>query len=167
MSKLIAIGYPNEMAANDALNKLAELQAQHLITMQDAVVVERRGDDKIKLHQSGPTAGTGAASGALWGGLIGLLFLAPLLGMALGAGTGALMGKATDTGIDDQFMNGLGERLEPGHAALVLLIEDITQDKVLEAMHGQYGGKLLQSSLTADEENQLKAAAAAAAARAA
>jgi uncharacterized membrane protein len=167
MSKLIAIGYPNQMAANDALNKLVDLQAQHLITLQDAVVVERRGDGKIKLHQTGPSAGTGAAGGALWGGLIGLLFFVPLLGMALGAGTGAMMGKVADTGVDDDFMRGLGDQLEPGRAALVLLVEDITEDKVLEQMHGQYGGQLLRSSLSKEEEDRLKMAAAAAAARAA
>lgn len=166
MSKLIAIGYPNAMAADEALTKLVDLQRQKIITLEDAVVVERRGDGKVKLHQSGPGAGTGAAAGAIWGGLIGMLFLAPLIGMAIGAGTGALAGKASDSGVDDNFLKDLGDRLQPGNAALVLLVASMTQDKVLEQMHGQYGGELLQTSLSADEEEQLKAAAAAAAAAA-
>jgi uncharacterized membrane protein len=131
------------------------------------VIVERRSDGKIKLHQStGTTAGKGAAGGALWGGLIGLLFFAPLLGMALGAGTGALVGKSVDTGLDDNFMKQLGAQLQSGNAALVLLVRQATMDKVLEQMHGQYGGKILKTSLSSEEEAQLRAAAAKAAATA-
>jgi uncharacterized membrane protein len=118
MSKLIAVGYPNETAANDALAKLASLQSQNIITIDDAVIVERRGDGKVKLHQTDPGTGTGALAGAAWGGLIGLLFLAPLLGMAIGAGTGAVAGKLSDSGIDDSFMRELGDRLQPGHVRI-------------------------------------------------
>ena len=56
-------------------------------------------------------------------------------------------------------MKALGDRLAPGHAALVLLVRSATTDKVLEQMHGQYGGELLQTSLSADDEAQLRAAA--------
>jgi uncharacterized membrane protein len=43
---------------------------EHSIELEDVVIVEHRGDGKIKLHQPS-MAGFGAASGALWGGLIG------------------------------------------------------------------------------------------------
>jgi uncharacterized membrane protein len=158
MSDLIAVGYPDTRAAEAALAQLGDLQKQMLIQLDDAVVVERRADGKIKLHQTGGTVGTAAAGGALWGGLIGLLFLAPLLGMAIGAGTGAVAGKASDTGIDDGFLRRLGERLPEGGAALVLLVRSVTADKVLEQMRGQHGGELLQTSLSAEAEAQLKAA---------
>ena len=116
MNGLIAVGYPNELAANEALAHLADLQKQMIIELDDAVVIERRGNGKIKLHQTtGGTTAAGAAGGAMWGGLIGLLFFAPLLGMALGAGLGAAGGSAADVGIDDNFMKELGARLDPGH----------------------------------------------------
>jgi uncharacterized membrane protein len=160
MNGLIAVGYPNQIAAQEALEHLGRLQTQMLIELDDAVLVERRGDGKIKLHQTtGSTAGRGAAGGALWGGLIGLLFFAPLLGMAIGAGTGAVAGSAVDTGISDDFMKSLGEQLPPGHAALVLLVRSATTDRVLEEMHGQYGGELIQTSLSADDEAALRTAA--------
>jgi len=163
MNGLIAVGYPNQVAAEDALQHLMRLQAEQLIELDDAVIVERRGNGKVKLHQTtGMTAGKGAAGGALWGGLIGMLFLAPLLGAALGAGLGGAAGAGSDGGVDDQFMKALGDRLEPGHAALVLLVRRATTDRVLEEMHGQYGGELIQTSLSQDEEAQLRAAAEAA-----
>ena len=51
------------------------------------MIVEHRGDGKVKLHQPS-MAGMGAAGGALWGGLIGLIFFMPLFGMAIGAASG-------------------------------------------------------------------------------
>ena len=55
---------------------------EHVVSLEDAVVIEHRPDGKIKFHRW-PSAwlGAGAAGGALWGGLIGLIFLAPLVGI--------------------------------------------------------------------------------------
>jgi uncharacterized membrane protein len=50
----------------------------HDIKLDDLVIVERKDDGDVKLHQPS-LAGLGAASGALWGGLIGLIFFVPLL----------------------------------------------------------------------------------------
>ena len=52
------------------------------------MIVERKDDGKIKLHQPS-LAGAGALGGAAWGGLIGLIFLVPFFGMAIGAASGA------------------------------------------------------------------------------
>ena len=162
MSTLIAIAYPDEITAKRALAKLGELQKQQLITLDDAVIAKHEGD-KIKLDQSFSTAGAGAAGGALWGGLFGLLFLMPIAGMAIGAATGALAGKFTDVGIDDNFAKGLKDELEPGKAALVLLIRSATTDRVIAEMQKeQFGGKLLKSNLSAEDEQKLRDAAAAA-----
>jgi uncharacterized membrane protein len=103
------------------------------------------------------TTGMGAAGGAMWGGVIGLLFLAPLVGMAIGAASGAAAGAMTDTGVDDKFMKELGARLEPGGAALLLLGRAEARDKVLERV-GQYGGEVIQTSLSKEDEESLRAA---------
>jgi uncharacterized membrane protein len=164
MSDLYAIGYPNAQTAEEVLQQVTGLQAQNLIQLDDAVIVERAPDGKVKLRTpGGSNAARGAAGGALWGGLIGLIFFAPLVGMAIGAGTGAVAGKATDTGVNDEFMRSLGTQLAPGAAALVLLVRSMTQDKVLEQLHGQYGGSLLRSSLNKEQEQALQDAVRAAA----
>jgi len=164
MSDLYAIGYPNTQTAEEVLRQISGLQAQNLIQLDDAVIVERNPDGKVKLHTpGGSNTARGAAGGALWGGLIGLIFFAPLLGAAIGAGTGAVAGKATDTGVNDDFMRNLGGQLPPGGAALVLLVRAMTSDKVFEQLHGQYGGVLLQSSLSKEQEQMLQDAVHAAA----
>src|SRR4051795_11378224 len=117
MSTLVAIAYPNTATADQVRAELVQATKEHLLKLEDAVVVEHRQDGKIKLHQGVGLTGAGAAGGALWGGLIGLLFLAPLFGMAIGAATGAAAGKMTDVGVDDKFMKTLAAGLPPGGAA--------------------------------------------------
>ena len=158
MSKLVAIGYDSVADAEGALGTVSRLASEHLVQLEDAVIVERRSNGKIKLHQArGSTTATGAAGGALWGGLIGLIFLMPLFGMAIGAASGAAAGALTDVGVDDKFMKEVGAHLEEGKAALFVLFTSATADKVLPEL-GKHGGKVIQTSLDNEAEEALKQA---------
>jgi uncharacterized membrane protein len=157
MSTLVAVAYPDLATAEQVRMELVQATKERILSLEDAVLVEHRPDGKIKLHQAMSTAGAGAAGGALWGGLIGLIFLAPLFGMAVGAASGALAGKATDTGVNDRFMKDLGEALPPGGAALIALGRTDARDKLIERVR-PYGGEIIQTSLSKDEEDQLRAA---------
>ncbi|MET9342255.1 MULTISPECIES: DUF1269 domain-containing protein [unclassified Nonomuraea] len=157
MSNLIVISYPDVNTAAMVRDRLFEMQKQNLITLADVAVVERRLDGKIKLHQSTSMTGLGATSGALWGGLIGLLFFMPLFGMAIGAAAGAAGGALTDVGVNDKFMKDLGAKMEPGKAALFVLVVKSTPDKVIPEI-AQYGGDILQTSLSQDQEDHLREA---------
>jgi uncharacterized membrane protein len=157
MSTLVAIAYPDAQTAEQVRAELVQATKEHLIQLEDAVVVVHQPDGKIKLHQAMSTSGAGAAGGALWGGLIGLLFLAPLFGMALGAATGAISGKFADVGINDDFMKQLGTKVPAGAAALIMLGRSDAPDKVIERV-SRYGGDVIQTSLSADDEEHLRAA---------
>jgi uncharacterized membrane protein len=157
MSNLIAVAYPDLETARRVSGELTQLSKEQSIVLDDIVVVERRPDGKVKLHQAISTAGAGAAGGALWGGLIGLIFLAPLLGMAVGAAAGGAAGALTDVGVDDKFMKDLGTNLKDGGAAIVVLVRQSTPDKVLPRI-SQYGGEVIQSSLDDETEARLQAA---------
>jgi len=157
MSTLVAIAYPDLGTAEQVRGELVQATKERILSLEDAVLVEHRPDGKIKLHQAMSTSGAGAAGGALWGGLIGLIFLAPLFGMAVGAASGALAGKATDAGVNDRFMKDLGEALPPGGAALIALGRTDARDKLIERVR-PYGGEIIQTSLSKDEEDQLRAA---------
>lgn len=157
MSSLIAIAYPDAATAEKVRGELVQATKEHLIELQDAVVVVHQADGKIKLNQAVSTAGAGAAGGALWGGLIGLLFLAPLLGMAVGAATGAVTGKFTDVGVNDDLLKQLGTKLPVGGAALIALGRSDAPDKVLERLK-PYGGEVIQTSLDTEREELLRSA---------
>jgi uncharacterized membrane protein len=159
VSTLIAIAYPDEATAKRALAKLGELQKQQLIAIDDAVVAKHEGD-KIKLDQAMSLTGAGAAGGALWGGLFGLIFLMPIAGIAIGAASGAIAGKLSDYGIDDRFAKEMGAKVSPGKAALVLLVRSGVPDRVVAEMKKEgFGGELIQSNLSTEDEARLVAAA--------
>jgi uncharacterized membrane protein len=161
MSTLIAVAYDDVATANTVRDKLLQLQTQHLITLEDAVVVERQQDGKVKLHQARSATGAGAMGGALWGGLIGLIFFMPFLGAAIGAATGAMAGSAVDVGADNTFMRQVGEDLTPGKAALFVLVVSSTPEKVLPEV-APFGGHIITTNLSPEAEANLREAAQAA-----
>lgn len=155
MSNLVVIGFDNEHTAFEMRAELVKLQKEYLIEMEDVVVVTKDDKGKVKLHQAVNLTAAGAVGGTFWGMLIGLIFLNPLLGAAIGAGAGALSGKLSDIGIDDKFIKELGETITPGTSALFVLVRKATQDKVLDDLKG-FKGKILKTSLSADEEEKLR-----------
>ena len=123
--------------AEQVRQKLLAMQKDYLIEMGDAVIAVKDAQGRIKLNQLINTTATGAISGAFWGTLIGLIFLMPLAGAAVGAASGALGGALNDVGINDKWMKETAAAIEPGTAALFVLVRKATGDKVLEGLKGE------------------------------
>jgi len=64
------------------------------------------------------------------------------------------MGKLGKSGVNDQFRSQVNDLLEPGKAAVVVMASKITEDKFADRMQ-QFGGKLLKTSLSEDDEKEL------------
>jgi uncharacterized membrane protein len=157
MADLIAIGYPDMATADEAAAEARRL-AQDLIIQPDAIaVIVRDEDGSYKVHTNHHLVGGGATWGMFWGFLFGLLFFIPVFGMAVGAGMGALMGKLTKSSIDKQFQDQVRGMLQPGTSALFLMLEKVTPDKAVEAM-SKYGGTVLKTSLSKQDEQELQEA---------
>jgi uncharacterized membrane protein len=159
MSDLLAITYEQEQTAFDALDKLGELSKMQLITLADAPVAvkDQKGKVKVKQTLENQAAGSAAVWGGFWGLLIGLLFLAPIFWGLFGALMGYIFGKAGDVGIDNKFIKEVGESLDIGQSALFMLVIEVTPDKVLDEMK-VFGGTVFQTSLSKEDEEQLKKA---------
>lgn len=168
MSTLIAVTYPTEQKAQEVLAELRKLQSQYLIDLEDAVYVTKDAQGKTKLHQSVDLTQAGAVNGAFWGLLIGLLitlpfpFMAPLAwvgiaaaGAGIGAASGAILGKASDLGIDDKFMQDLTANMTPGTSTLFFLARSVTFDRV-EPDLAKFGGQLLYTNLNSEAEAKLR-----------
>lgn len=159
MSELIVIAFDNEAAGFELRAELVKMQKDYLIEIEDAVVVTRQGEDDIKLHQAVNLTAAGAIGGGFWGSLIGLIFLNPLLGAAVGAASGALAGRFTDIGINDDFMREAAQAVPPGGSAVFVLVRKMTADKVLDRLKDLHkGGRVLQTSLSKEDEDKLRAA---------
>ncbi len=165
MSDLVCIAYDKPDTADAVLNELRILQVEHLIDLEDACVVIRDDKGKIHLKQSVNLVAIGATRGAMWGGLmgvlVGLLFLNPLIGwaagIAIGAGSGALSASLADYGINDDFIKSVGETITKGTSALFVLVRSVNTAKVLPEV-GKFGGTVLKTSLTTEQDDKLRAA---------
>ncbi len=157
MATLVVIDYESEVKAEEVRLALLKMQKEYLIDVADAVVVVRDQKGKVRLRQLYNLTAAGALSGGFWGALMGLLFLNPLFGFAIGAAAGAISGALRDVGLDDAFMKKLGETIKPGTAALCILVRQMTADKVVEELQ-KFGGTLIKSNLSHEEEAKLRAA---------
>jgi uncharacterized membrane protein len=156
MSDLIVIGFKDEFKADEVMMDLVKLQREYLINLEDAAIVVRNQNGKVKIKQTQELVTSGALSGGFWGLLFGFIFLNPLVGWAVGAAAGAISGATTDIGIDDNFMREIGSTIEPGTSAIFFLVRKSTPDKVLEDL-SKFEGKVLRTSLSKEDEAKLQA----------
>ena len=169
MSELVAVGFKDAEEADRVLFKLAKLKKEHLIDLEDAVVVIRDEAGKVHLKQNinlittESTIGSSFTfiSGSLWGALVGLLFLHPfagfVLGGAIGVGAGALSGSLSDYGIDDDFVQSLGATIPVNSSALFILVRKAQPERVLAELSG-IKGKVMRTSLSPEQEKKLQEA---------
>lgn len=157
MSELMVIGYDNHEKAEHAREVLFGLAREYLVDVNDAVVATADANGEVKLNQYVNTLAIGASGGAFWGILVGLIFFNPIIGVAAGAATGAVAGALTDYGINDKFMKDVASVLQPGQAALFILANRASSDRVIEKL-GAEGGRVLRTNLDTSQEQKLREA---------
>lgn len=165
MSDLVVMGFDNTLKADEVLWRLRALKRKNLIDLEDAVVVVRDDAGEVRLKQSidltALDASYGLLSGGLLGTLAGMLFLNPaagfLIGGVIGGSVGALTGSLADYGISDDFIKSLAETIPVNSSALFILVRKAETDKILAELSGTKG-RLLQTSLSPDQEKKLQEA---------
>lgn len=157
MATLIAIGYPEQGTAVQALETVRQLEADLIIQADQVAAISRDQEGKLHTHSGHGASGTagGAALGGFWGFLFGLLFFIPVAGLAIGAGMGALFGHWGQNGIDKEFQHQVRDYLQPGTSALFMVIEQATPDKAVAALQ-QYGGTVIRTSLSDKDTKDLQ-----------
>jgi uncharacterized membrane protein len=158
MASLTVWKFHTPYGADEALDKLRDMESRQLITVQDAAVVSwETGKKKPKTREMHDTKKAGALGGGFWGLLFGLIFFVPILGLAIGAASGALFGSLADVGISDSFIKSVRDKVTPGTSALFLLSSDAVMDRVREEFSGQEA-ELISTNLSKEQEDQLRAA---------
>lgn len=157
MNELVVCVFPDEIKAEEVRLDLLKREHEHLLDLEDAVVLVRTREGKVKLHHVSHLTLGGALSGGFMGTLLGGLLLNPVLalfGLAAGSVIGAISGSMSHAGIDEDFMKDLAEHLQPGASALCVLVRE-NLDEVLKELE-KYDGKVLQASLLHTDEERLK-----------
>jgi uncharacterized membrane protein len=159
MATLVAIGYPDQVTAEQARQTVEELESELIIQADQVASISRDLEGKYHVHTShGGSSGVGGAWwGGFWGLLFGALFFIPFAGLAVGAGMGALFGHLGKHSIDKVFQEQVRDYLKPGTSALFMVIEHVTEDKAVAALQ-QYGGTVIRTSLSDEDTKRLQEA---------
>ena len=70
-----------------------------------------------------------------------------MFGAVLGLGFSALFGRNIDIGIDNEFIENVGNELSPGDSAIFLLVNNTPVETVADVMRG-FGGNLYHTSFS-------------------
>jgi uncharacterized membrane protein len=155
MSNLVVVVFDDMEEAGKVREALKKHSDQ--ISLDDSAVVVR--DEEGKIHVKNEVD-RGVAVGALGGGALGLLIgglLFPVGGLVLGALGGALVGKMADKGVDQKFVDEVGEHLQPGNSALFVIVRE-ANPAVARAVLKPYKGTVIQTSLPSEAEEELRRA---------
>ncbi len=142
---IIGMSFDKTSRAEEVLLNLAHLAREGQITLTDAVVVYKGDDEKVHVRQTVDTSpGRGAMSGAIWGLLIGSLFgpAGFIIGAGAGAASGGLAGKLIDVGLDDNWVKEVGNWIDPGTSALLILVSEGVRPTVLREL-SRFEGNVL------------------------
>jgi uncharacterized membrane protein len=120
MATLIAIGYPEEGTAEYART---ELESEQAIQTDQVAVITRDEDGRYHVHI------THGGTGTIWGGFWSELF-----------------GNAGEKRIDEAVEEQVREHLQPGTSALLMVVEQTTEEQALATLQ-RYGGTVIKTSL--------------------
>jgi uncharacterized membrane protein len=151
MITLVVIAYNELHKAEELRVELQRIQSECLLDLAEVVVAVNDERGKIKLHHAGDLTNRSAVYGGCGSTLTNLI----LMNATAGVTTSAL----ANLGIGDHFMKQLTATLVPGSSALFVLTRSPSPDKdqMLEEVKGQ-GGKIIMTSLSAEDHARLEAA---------
>jgi uncharacterized membrane protein len=157
--EMVVMLFETEAKAKEMLDFLKDLHRRNTLKLHNAALLVKDPAGKISIRETQDVdAWRGTLFGAVTGGLIGLVGgpLGVLVGAVAGASAGGVAAEWIDMGFPDDFLKKLEIGLEPGKAALVLLIEHEWLENLSETM-GDVENVILQHSLTEDMINRLLA----------
>jgi uncharacterized membrane protein len=160
MADLIVVSFDDELKAEQVRLDLMRMKHEHLMDLEEAAIVVRKADGGVRLHHSQHFTVPGLMTGGFVGTLAGLMLFNPVLavfGMVTGAGLGAVIGALKEVGIDDHFMKEIASHLKPGTSGLFILAKKAKPEKIVQELKA-YEGKILQTSLSHEDETRLRAA---------
>jgi uncharacterized membrane protein len=127
-----------------------DLHAMGAIGTFDSAVIRKEEDGKVRVTKTEKPTQHGAWTGAGVGALVGLVFPPALIGSAIvGAGAGGLVGHFS-RGISRGDLKDLGEELEAGSAAVIVIGESKIEEQLEKAV--KRATKLIEKQIDADAD---------------
>jgi uncharacterized membrane protein len=155
MSHVLVITFPDENQGLSVLKLLQEMQHREMLNLDDAAVIVKDADGKVKVKN---LTERGVKIGAVAGGFLGLVLasvLFPLAGIALGVAGGALVGKTFQTGLDRKFITEVQDSMTPGSSAILFIVANENVGLLITALE-PYNGKIYHSSFDPGVEEEIR-----------
>jgi uncharacterized membrane protein len=131
-----------------------DLHAAGVIGTFDSAVIRKEDDGKVRVTKTEKPTQHGAWTGAGVGALVGLVFPPALIGSAIvGAGAGGLVGHLRK-GISRGDLKDLGDELEAGTAAVIVLGESKLEEALEKAL--ARANKIIEKQVDADADELKK-----------
>jgi uncharacterized membrane protein len=156
MSNLFVVLYDDQYRAKEVMKELKQLKDEKQLEIDDAAYVTKDNEGRFQVHQEHSLTKSGAVAGGLGGVVAGLLFTIPVAGLAVGAAAGAIAGKKSDIGIDDKIIKQMDDEMRLNTSAIFALVHDVNREAVVPVFT-KYGGKVMQTTISAEDEAKLQA----------
>jgi len=148
--EMVGLVFDDPARADDVMAFVKDLHARGTIRIRNAAVLSKAQDGTISVKERHDLdAKNGAIGGAVLGGILGLMTggIGLIAAPAIGAGLGAVTGRVVDRGFDDTFLRTLAERMQPGRAGILMIVQSEWATPVRDALAGM-GGVIMQQELT-------------------
>ena len=127
-----------------------DLHAAGAIGTFDSAVIRKEEDGKVRVTKTEKPTQHGAWTGAGVGALVGIVFPPAIIGSAIvGAGAGGLIGHLRG-GISRDDLKELGDELEAGNAAVIVIGESRIEEQLEKAT--TRANKLIEKQIDADAD---------------
>lgn len=146
MTELVAIGYPDTVTAQIAMEEVERLSRDFVIRGDEMAAIALDESRTFKTFINADIAGRKATWSVFWGMLFALLYYVPFLDLPVGADFAGIMDKIK-AGLNPEFQGRCREVLTVGTSMLFLIVENVTPDQVVVALD-EFGGTVLQCKLT-------------------
>ncbi len=147
---LYAATYDDYVDAQEEYEIVKRLHKDHIIGTYDAAVIGKDAEGKVTVRKHEKPTQHGAWTGVVVGAVVGIVFPPSLIGMAIvGGGVGALVGHLWG-GLSRTDMKEIGELLDEGEAALIVVGKDKVDVELDKALHK--AKKTMQKELHVDTQ---------------
>jgi uncharacterized membrane protein len=155
MTSLSVLKFPSVEGAQRVESTLLDLQAQHVIEVQDAaMLLWAPGAKYPETRRFHSLVEQGALTSTFWDMLFGVIFTLPHFKHDGGAAVGEPSGQFADYGIGDEFIKETREKVIEGTSALFLLTSSSVMEKMLDVLIGQTF-EIIMTNLSKMQEQEL------------
>jgi uncharacterized membrane protein len=125
--------YPSEDAARDDYDIVKDLHALDAVGSYDAAVITKDAKGKVHVNKDEMATRHGGWGGAAAGAVVGMLFAPAVLGTALVGGAIGAAGGHLARGISRSDVKELGDLIDSGEAALLVIGESTLEEAIDKA----------------------------------